>query len=139
MRKDYDVDLEVNVFLASAYRFFMMSVYVDSFHTTGSSSVCERVLQKFHKELRRDLNIPVLLLYLSRYHLITANIQEELALPMTTRIAKIDRLVAELPKKGENSLKLFIKCLRDSTNEAPSHGSIADTLEEEVKLRSAPG
>ena len=117
----------------------MMSVYVDSFHTTGNSSVCERVLQKFHSELRRDLNIPVLLPYLIKYHLITANVQEELTLPMTTHIAKIDRLVAELPKKGENSLEFFIKCLRDSTNEASSHGNIADTLEEEMKLQSVPG
>ena len=119
--------------------FYMMSVYVDSFDTTGSSSVYERVLQKFHSELRRDLNIPVLLPYLIKYHLITANVREELTLPMTTHIAKIDRLVAELPKKGENSLELFIKCLRDSTNEASSHGNIADTLEEEMKLQSVPG
>ena len=117
----------------------MVSIYVHSFHTTESSSVCERVLQKFHSELRRDLNIPVLLPYLIKYHLITANIREELTLPTTTHIAKIDRLVAELPKKGENSLELFIKCLRDSTNEASSHGNIADILEEEMKLRSAPG
>ena len=89
--------------------------------------------------MRRDLNIPVLLPYLIKYHLITANIQEELSLPTTTHIAKVDRLVAELPKKGENSLELIIKCLQGSTNEAPCHGNIADIFEEELNLRSVPG
>ena len=32
-----------------------------------------------------------------------------------------------------------MNCLRDSTNEAPTHGNIADIFEEELKLRSAPG
>ena len=115
------------------------SVYVDSFHITANSLVCGRILQKFHTELRRDLNIPVLLPYLIKYHLITANIQEELSLPTTTHTAKVDRLVAELPKKGENSLERFIKCLRDSMSEAPTHRNIADIFEEELNLRSAPG
>ena len=31
-------------------------------------------------------------------------------------------------------------CLRESTNEAPSHGNIAaDILEEELKLQNTPG
>ena len=47
----------------------------------ANSSICGRVLQKFHTELRRNLNIPVLLPYLIKYHLITANSQEELSLP----------------------------------------------------------
>lgn len=118
-----------------------MSVYVDSFHTTGSSSVCERVLQKFHKELRRDLNIPVLLPYLIKYHLITANLEQELELQTTTHDTKVDRLVAELPRKGENSLELFIKCLRESVKEVSGtyHEGIADILEEELELRNTPG
>ena len=58
---------------------------------------------------------------------------------MTFRLNAPVVIRAKLPKKGENSLELFIKCLRDSTNEASSHGNIADILEEEMKLLSAPG
>ena len=115
-----------------------MSIHVDSFHTTGSGSVCERVLKKFHKELRRDLNIPALLPYLIKYHLITANLEQELELKTTIHDTKVDRLVAELPRKGEHSLELFIKCLRESAN-GTNHEDIADFLEEELELRNSPG
>ena len=126
---------------SSASTLSVKSVYVDSFHITANSLVCGRVLQKFHTELRRDLNIPVLLPYLIKYHLITASFQQELELQNITPNNKVDRLMAELPRKGENSLELFIKCLRESVTEVAgtNHKSIADILDKELKLRNSPG
>ena len=118
-----------------------MSVYIYSLQITARSSVCGRVLQKFHTELRRDLNIEVLLPYLIKYHLITASFQQELELQTITPNNKVDRLLAELPRKGENSLELFIKCLRESViDEAgTNHEAIADIFDEELKRRNSPG
>ena len=44
-----------------------------------------------------------------------------------THAAKVDKLVAELPRIGANFLERFIKCLRESVEDEPgtSHGQIA--------------
>ena len=82
--------------------------------------------------MRRNLNVPVLLSYLHTHHLITADVYEELTLP-ATHASKVDRLVAELPKKGTDFLKRFVMCLRESIEECPSHRKVADILEEQLQ------
>ena len=84
--------------------------------------------------MRRELNVPILLPYLKEYHLITADLHEELILP-ATHAAKVNKLVAELPRSGADFLERFIQCLRDSVEETgTSHGLIANSLEE-LKLQ----
>ena len=102
---------------------------------TGSSSVSEKIIQKCHYILRRRLHVIELLPYLNKHHLITADVHEELTLPATTHASKVDRLLAELPKKGAGFLECFIKCLRESMEEEPAtfHGEIADILEKELQ------
>ena len=67
-------------------------------------------------------------------------VREELALP-TANAAKVDKLVAELPRSGERFLERFIKCLQESAEEEPgtSHEQIADVLQEELRCRNSPG
>ena len=100
----------------------------------------ERVLKKCHLRLRNELNVLSLLPYLNKYHLITAEFHDELTL-QTTHAAKVDRLVAELPRIGGDFLERFIKCLRESIEEEPatSHGHIADALEEELDFQKTHG
>ena len=104
----------------------------------GSISVSEKVILKHHFVLRRKLNLPVLLPYLNKHHLITAGAHEELSLQATTHSSKVDRLLSELPKKGADFLERFIECLRESLEDEPgtAHGEIADILENELQ---APG
>ena len=85
--------------------------------------------------MRRDLNVPVLLPYLNKHHLITADVHEELTLPTATHASKVDRFVAELPKKGADFLEHFIMCLRESMVDEPgtAHGELADILEKELQ------
>ena len=110
------------------------------FITSGNCSASERVLQKCHYKLRKELNVPILLPYLNKYHLITADVHEELIL-QTTNATKVDRLVTELPRMGDNFLDRFVKCLRDSVEEEPGtrHEQIANDLEEELKHPTTPG
>jgi len=53
----------------------------------------------------------------------------------------VERLVAELPRSGEDFLERFIKCLRHSAKEEPGtcHEQIADILEEEAKCQNSQG
>ena len=99
-------------------------------------SVSERVLQTCHFKLRSELNVPILLPYLNKYRLITADFHEQLTL-QATHAAKVDKLVAELPRSGADFLEHFIQCLRESAEveevEA-THQEIADALEE-LKLQ----
>ena len=106
----------------------------------GRSSVSVRVLQKCHFKLRSELNVTTLLPYLNKYHLITADFHEELTL-QATHAAKVDRLVAELPRSGRDFLDRFIQCLRESVEEEPgtSHHEIAEALEEELKIQATRG
>ena len=107
---------------------------------TGRSSVGERVLRNCQGRLRRELNVLSLLPYLNKYRLITADFHEELTLP-ATHAAKVDKLVAQLPKSGADFLERFIQCLRESVKNDPgtSHGQIADALEEELKIQITRG
>lgn len=121
--------------------FYHVQKPIESFTSgTRNSSISERVLQKCHLKLRKELNVPILLPYLNKYHLITADVHEELIL-QTTNATKVERLVAELPRMGDNFLDSFIKCLRDSVEEEPGtcHGQIANELEEELKHQTSPG
>ena len=83
--------------------------------------------------LQRELNVSVLLPYLNKHHMITTDLYEELTLQTTTNAAKVDRLVAELPKRREDYTECLIKCLRESAKEEPatSHAEIANVLEKE--------
>lgn len=101
---------------------------------TGNSSFSEMVFLKYHYILRRNLNVPVLLPYLTMHRLITADVLEELLLP-TPHASKVDRLVSELPRKGADFLERFIECLRESLENEPrtAHGEIADILENELQ------
>ena len=103
-------------------------------------SVSVRALQKCHFKLRNELDVSVLLPYLNQYCLITADFHEELTLP-ATHAAKVDKLVAQLPRSGANFLERFIQCLRESVKNEPgtSHGQIADALEEELKIQITRG
>ena len=111
-----------------------------SLQPTESHAVSERVLQKYHFRLRKELDVPILLPYLIKYHMITSDVHEELTL-QTTNAAKVNKLVAELPRSGEHFLERFIKCLRESEKDEPGtpHKQIADTLEEEQRCQSSPG
>ena len=53
----------------------------------------------------------------------------------------MDKLIAELPRTGDNFLECFIKCLRESVVEQPgtSHLEIADAFEEDLKHQNTPG
>jgi len=90
--------------------------------------------------LQRELNVPTLLPYLNKYRLITADVYEKLTL-QSTNATKVEKLVAELPKSGEDFLERFIKCLRHSAKEEPGtcHEQIADILEEEAKCQNSQG
>ena len=86
--------------------------------------------------MQRKLNIPILLPYLNHYHLITADLHEELTLeiPHTT---KVNRLVTELSRSGADFLERFIQCLQESAEVEEvkaTHQEIADALEE-LKLQ----
>ena len=84
--------------------------------------------------MRRELNVPSLLPYLNEYHLITADFHEELTL-QATHAAKVDKLVAELPRNGTDFLERFIQCLRKSVEQTgTSHEQLANALEE-LKLQ----
>lgn len=111
-----------------------------SFHLKGNRSVSERILRKCRFKLRRELNVPTLLPYLNKYRLITADVYEKLTL-QSTNATKVERLVAELPRSGEDFLERFIKCLRHSAKEEPGtcHEQIADILEEEAKCQYSQG
>jgi len=111
-----------------------------SFHLKGNRSVSERILRKCQFKLRRELNVPTLLPYLNKYRLITADVYEKLTL-QSTNATKVERLVAELPRSGEDFLERFIKCLRHSAKEEPGtcHEQIADILEEEAKCQNSQG
>ena len=111
------------------------------FHLSANhGSVSVRVLQKCHFKLRKELNVPILLPYLNKYRLITADFHEELTL-QATHAAKVDKLVAELPRSRADFLERFIQCLRESAEEEPgtSHHQIAEAIEEEFKLQIAHG
>ena len=102
-------------------------------------SVSERVLQTCHFKLRSELNVPILLPYLNKYRLITADFHEQLTL-QATHAAKVDKLVAELPRSGADFLEHFIQCLRESVEQTgTSHGELADAIEEELKLQITHG
>ena len=81
-----------------------------------------------------------LLPYLNKYRLVTPEVYEDLAL-QGANATKVERLMAELPRSGENFLARFIKCLQESARDEPGtcHEQIADVLEEELKLRNSPG
>ena len=114
---------------------------ISTFRLPGSSgSVSERVLQTCHFKLRSELNVPILLPYLNKYHLLTTDFHEELTL-QATHAAKVDKLVAELHRNGADFLERFIQCLRESVEDelGTSHGQIADALEEELKLQLTRG
>jgi len=83
------------------------------------------------------LNVPTLLPYLNKYRLITADVYEKLTL-QSTNATKVEKLVAELPRSGEDFLERFIKCLRHSAKEEPGtcHEQIADILEEEASSQA---
>ena len=119
----------------------MFEICKQFFHLPGSNSVSRRVLQNFHFKLRNELDVPQLLPYLNKYHLITPDIHEQLLTLPADHGTKVDRLLAELPRRGERFLQLFIKCLRESVEQDPgtSHGRIADALEEELKLQNTSG
>ena len=90
--------------------------------------------------MRSELNVPILLPYLNQYRLITADFYEELTL-QATHAAKVDKLVAQLPRSGADFLERFIKCLRESVKDEPGtfHGQLADAIEEELKLQITRG
>ena len=114
---------------------------MSTFRLPGSrGSVSERVLQKCHFKLRSELNVPNILPYLNKYRLITADFLEELTL-QATHAAKVDKLVAELPRSGADFLEHLIQCLRESVEDEPAtaHGQLADALEEELKLQITHG
>ena len=102
---------------------------------TGSISVSVKVIRKYHSKLRMELNVPLLLPYLNKHHLITAKVHDELTQQTITHASKVDRLVAELPMRGVDFLERFIKCLRESVEEEPgnSHEEIAEILEKELQ------
>jgi len=105
-----------------------------SISPSGGDSVSERVLRNYHVKLKKKLNVTILRPYLNEYHLITADFHEELTL-QATHAAKVDRLVAELPRSGTDFLERFIQCLRESVEETGTyHGEIANALEE-LKLQ----
>ena len=105
-----------------------------SISSSGGDSVSERVLRNYHVKLKKKLNVTILRPYLNEYHLITADFHEELTL-QATHAAKVDRLVAELPRSGTDFLERFIQCLRESVEETGTyHGEIANALEE-LKLQ----
>ena len=91
--------------------------------------------------LQRELNVSVLLPYLNKHHMITTDLYEELTLQTTTNAAKVDRLVAELPKRREDYTECLIKCLRESAKEEPatSHAEIANVLEKELRHQNTSG
>ena len=99
------------------------------------------IIQKHRSMLQRELNVSVLLPYLNKYHMITTDLHDELTLPTTTNAAKVDRLVAELPKRRGDYLEYLIKCLRESVKEEPatSHDKIANVLEKELEHQSTSG
>ena len=72
--------------------------------------------------------------------MITTNLHEELTLP-TTNAAKVNRLVAELPKRRGDYLEYLIKCLRESVKEEPatSHDKIANVLGKELGHQNTSG
>ena len=114
---------------------------MSTFRLPGSrGSVSERVLQKCHFKLRNELDVPILLPYLNKYRLITADFHEELTL-QATNAAKVDKLVTQLPRSGADFLERLIQCLRESVEDEPAtaHGQLADALEEELKLQITHG
>ena len=99
------------------------------------------IVQKHNSMLQRELNVSVLLPYLNKHHMITTDLYEELTLQTTTNAAKVDRLVAELPKRREDYTECLIKCLRESAKEEPatSHAEIANVLEKELRHQNTSG
>ena len=99
------------------------------------------IIQKHLSMLQRELNVSVLLPYLNKHHMISTDLYEELTLQATTNAAKVDRLVAELPKRREDYVECLIKCLRESAKEEPatSHAEIANVLEKELGHQNTSG
>ena len=102
---------------------------------TGSISVSVKIIRKYHSKLRKELNVPLLLPYLNKHHLITAKVHDKLTQQTITHASKVDKLVAELPMRGVDFLERFIKCLRESVEDEPgnSHEEIAEILEKELQ------
>jgi len=93
----------------------------------------QRALQRCSVTLHNSLDIEVIYPYLVTHGLTTQNDQEKLTHPNSTNLEKINYLTQMLPKKGSDWLDKFIKCLEESSKEAPAHDEIAQELKDARK------
>ena len=91
-----------------------------------------KIIQKHHLNLRL-LNFDLLLPYLNQRGLLTGNEHEDLINPLHTSFTKGDKLLAWLPHKGSRFLYKFVECLKQSAEECPPHGELAETLDREIR------
>ena len=86
----------------------------------------KNVLFDLGPEIREGLNIAAILPYLVKHRLTTGEEREKLLSTCTTTIEKKNNLIYSwLPQKGNDSLSRFLEALKDSTNEEPTHETLA--------------
>lgn len=86
----------------------------------------KNVLFDLGPDIREGLNIAAILPYLVKYRLATGEEREKLLSTCTTTMQKKNDLIyLWLPHKGNDSLSRFLEALRDSSNEEPTHETLA--------------
>ena len=93
----------------------------------------EKILQKYHVELLRQLNVELLLPYLNQHGLLTRDEHEDLINPLHTSAIRVSKLLVWLPRKGSRFLYRFVQCLDQSTEECPPHKELGDLLQRTIR------
>lgn len=91
----------------------------------------QKVIFDLGTEIRESLNISTLLPFLLKNSLATASEERELLLNrLISPTEKKDKLLYQwLLQKGDDSLGRFVKALRESAQEEPTHEEIARKIE----------
>ena len=92
----------------------------------------EKILQKYHVELLRQLNVELLLPYLNQHGLLTRDEHEDLINPLHTSATKVNKLLVWLPRKGSRFLYRFVECLQQSAEECPPHKELGNLLQRTI-------
>lgn len=86
----------------------------------------KKILFELGLEIREGLNTATILPYLVKHGLATTDQRESLLTPFITTVEKNNNLIYSwLPQKGNDSLGRFIKALKESASEEPTHETLA--------------
>ena len=91
----------------------------------------KNILFDLGPEIREGLNISTIHQFLFKHRLATAPEERELLLnPLISPTEKKDKLLYQwLMQKGDDSLGRFVKALKESAKEEPTHETLAQKIE----------